>query len=382
MSNDTTETPTPINALVQHPTEGWSLVVRVTQQTASEPEISNEDKLIYVLNRELTKAKESIQDLRFDRDDARGDADAAKERIDSLKADLARVTKEKDELKFSPGVTKVGVMAIIMDDSGRVLLGRKARAVSPEFVDKWVAPGGRVNYGESLETATIRECAEEAGVVIQIKSPLPTQQIVGPRFHFVFPSYLCGVVSGNPVAGDDLSEVRWFTKDELEGLPMTPITRASIIDALDRSTIAATKKELEETKWAVGTAKMEVVTVRRELTDTQSKLHAIASLVEPLVNSYYPSAGSLSRQVMQIIGSTTKPAALLEAEAKVYWEYIGEELAIFWENPYGHGKEKIASFLWPFHPPDKTTEVERIFEAIAQRGSSPAGAELIRDRNG
>lgn len=50
---------------------------------------------------------------------------------------------------------------------------------------------------------------------------------------------------------------------------------------------------------------------------------------------------------------------------KLTWEYIGEELSIFWESPYGHGKEKIASFWWPCHPPEKTEEVEQAFEAIA-----------------
>jgi len=52
---------------------------------------------------------------------------------------------------------------------------------------------------------------------------------------------------------------------------------------------------------------------------------------------------------------------------KTSWEYIGEELAIFWESPYGHGKEKIASFWWPAHPPEATAEVEALFEAIAER---------------
>ncbi len=65
------------------------------------------------------------------------------------------------------------------------------------------------------------------------------------------------------------------------------------------------------------------------------------------------------------------PTFLPSAEAPagqppLSWEYIGEELAIFWESPYGHGKEKIASFWWPFHPPEKTAEVETTFETIAK----------------
>jgi hypothetical protein len=55
------------------------------------------------------------------------------------------------------------------------------------------------------------------------------------------------------------------------------------------------------------------------------------------------------------------------ASPLVSWEYIGEELAVFWQSPYGHGKEKIASFWWPYHPVEKTAEVEALFEAIATR---------------
>ncbi len=64
---------------------------------------------------------------------------------------------------------------------------------------------------------------------------------------------------------------------------------------------------------------------------------------------------------------------------KVWWEYIGEELAIFWESPYGHGKEKIATFWWPTHPAESTKDVEAAFEEIAARLSAPL-PELTRLR--
>lgn len=70
-----------------------------------------------------------------------------------------------------------------------------------------------------------------------------------------------------------------------------------------------------------------------------------------------------------------KPAEL----ALAWWEYIGEELAIFWESPYGHGKEKIASFWWPLHPVESTTEVETAFERIAARLSTPHSVERIAE---
>jgi hypothetical protein len=52
---------------------------------------------------------------------------------------------------------------------------------------------------------------------------------------------------------------------------------------------------------------------------------------------------------------------------RLSWEYLGEELAIFWVNPWSSEKEKIASFWWPTHPVEATADVEAAFEKIAAR---------------
>lgn len=147
--------------------------------------------------------------------------------------ELLAVRKERDELKFSPGATKVGVMAIIRDAQGQILLGKKSRAVSEEFVGKFVAPGGRVNYGETLEAACIRECYEETGLIVEVVAKLPVQEIVAEKWHFVFPTFECRIVGGEAKAGDDLCELGWFSADALP--EVTPITRAGIQDALKAS---------------------------------------------------------------------------------------------------------------------------------------------------
>lgn len=50
---------------------------------------------------------------------------------------------------------------------------------------------------------------------------------------------------------------------------------------------------------------------------------------------------------------------------KVSWKYIGEELALFWINPWDQKEEKIATFWWPAHPMEETSFVEKEFEKIA-----------------
>jgi hypothetical protein len=50
----------------------------------------------------------------------------------------------------------------------------------------------------------------------------------------------------------------------------------------------------------------------------------------------------------------------------VSWKYIGEELALFWINPWSKQEEKIATFWWPAHPVEDTAMVEKWFEEYAQ----------------
>src|SRR5688500_19567986 len=56
---------------------------------------------------------------------------------------------------------KVAVGTIIADESGRVVLVR--RAIEPGY-GLWVFPGGYVDRGEEITAAAIREATEEAGL--------------------------------------------------------------------------------------------------------------------------------------------------------------------------------------------------------------------------
>lgn len=150
---------------------------------------------------------------------------------------LTAALAERDELKFSPGATKVGVMAIIGGDDGRILLGVKGRAFSDEFKGKLVAPGGRVNYGERLEDALRRECREEAGVEVEIIDGLPAQQIIHDRGHFVFAVFACRIVSGDPKAGDDLTDIVWVQEVPENA---SAITAAAMRQFRERETLRST----------------------------------------------------------------------------------------------------------------------------------------------
>jgi 8-oxo-dGTP diphosphatase len=108
------------------------------------------------------------------------------------------------------------VGAIVVDDAGRVLLGR--RGVEP-FLGLWDTPGGFVEAGESLEECARRELREEAGVEIEVGHLVATvPDTYGPTGDATINAFFeCRVTSGRPRPDDDVAELRWFAPNELPG---------------------------------------------------------------------------------------------------------------------------------------------------------------------
>ena len=60
-------------------------------------------------------------------------------------------------------------------------------------------PGGKVDFGERVEDAIVREIAEEVGVKIALLRSLGVVQMIGlDDQHWVAPIYLAEVVAGEP----------------------------------------------------------------------------------------------------------------------------------------------------------------------------------------
>lgn len=94
----------------------------------------------------------------------------------------------------------LAVGGVVFDDEGRVCLIRRRR---PPMAGRWSLPGGRVEHGERLDAALVRELAEETGLVVKVRELVEAIEIVDGRRHYVVLDYRCDIVGGTLMAGDD-----------------------------------------------------------------------------------------------------------------------------------------------------------------------------------
>lgn len=119
----------------------------------------------------------------------------------------------------------LGAIAVLLHD-GHVLLARRS---NPPDRGLWGYPGGHVEWGETALDAAVRELQEETGIIAEPHSYLTNVDVLraGPDgevyVHYLLTAVLCSYVSGTAEAADDVSEVGWFTFNEVEAdtLPMS-----------------------------------------------------------------------------------------------------------------------------------------------------------------
>lgn len=109
----------------------------------------------------------------------------------------------------------VGAVAV---DNDRLLLVRRGRGPA---AGEWSVPGGRVEEGETLAEAVVRELAEETGLEGVCDRLVGWVERIGEGYHFVILDFLVEVLEGGePVPGDDAAEARWVPLPEVGDYPL------------------------------------------------------------------------------------------------------------------------------------------------------------------
>lgn len=109
------------------------------------------------------------------------------------------------------------MVAVIIDDEGRVLLTRRS---IPPFQDLWVMPGGKIDLGEAIVGALKREVHEEVGLEVEILEFIDVFEHLTPgedNCHFVILYYRCRPLYCDLRPNEhEVAEAVWVLPEELE----------------------------------------------------------------------------------------------------------------------------------------------------------------------
>ena len=109
----------------------------------------------------------------------------------------------------------VGAIALAGD---QLLLIRRGHGPAD---GQWSLPGGRVELGETLAEAVVRELDEETGLEALCDQFVGWVERIGDGYHFLILDFAVTVLSTDPPkAGDDAAEAAWVPLVHVASLPL------------------------------------------------------------------------------------------------------------------------------------------------------------------
>jgi len=98
-----------------------------------------------------------------------------------------------------------------------------------DFKGGWEFPGGKIEPGETAETALVREIKEELNTIITVVQLIKTVDYDYPGFHLKMHCFLCSVESGSLELNEHESS-KWLTADTIDSVDWLPADLAIIHD--------------------------------------------------------------------------------------------------------------------------------------------------------
>ena len=112
--------------------------------------------------------------------------------------------------------TVFATVDVVIRKGDKLLLGRKSHQSKFRFVGGFADPA----FDNSYEDAAKREAKEETGIDVQSVKYLGSTRIDDPRYRntpdcIITHLFEATEWSGEPVASDDIAELKWFDRNEL-----------------------------------------------------------------------------------------------------------------------------------------------------------------------
>ena len=109
---------------------------------------------------------------------------------------------------------KIQVVAAIIQKDEKTFATQRGYG---DFKGGWEFPGGKVEEGEELQEALVREIREELDIFVTVHDLLITVYHQYPQFHLTMHCFLCSIEEGE-IELIEHQDGRWLAKDELDSV--------------------------------------------------------------------------------------------------------------------------------------------------------------------
>ena len=130
------------------------------------------------------------------------------------------------------------VGALVVNPNAEVLIVRTTK-----WRGTWGVPGGKLDWGESLEEALLREFREEVALDLQqVRFALLQEAILDSQFHvpahFVLVNYYAFSASTQVVPNEEIVEWVWVPPEQALSFPLNNFTEKLVSDCIERNIVA------------------------------------------------------------------------------------------------------------------------------------------------
>ena len=112
----------------------------------------------------------------------------------------------------------IRVVAAVIRENDKIFATQRGYG---KFKDGWEFPGGKVEEGETLQQALVREIEEELDTKIKVGDLIETVEYDYPDFHLTMDCFWCKVLEGDLILKEH-EAAKWLGKEELLSVDWLP----------------------------------------------------------------------------------------------------------------------------------------------------------------
>lgn len=118
----------------------------------------------------------------------------------------------------------VRVVAAVIRDKDMIFATARGYG---EFKGGWEFPGGKIEPGETPQTALIREIQEELDTQIRVGKLIDTVEYDYPKFHLSMDCFWCSIIHGDLVL-KEAEDAKWLNLENIDSVAWLPADQGLI----------------------------------------------------------------------------------------------------------------------------------------------------------